>query len=804
MTTPACAAAIEALVGCYGLAVEDVARRETVVEAWARAAIAEGAPLPALPGDPATPWRERIAADAGFASTQLWKPRGAALLAEVVERVGLAATPRPPAPPRKLDLFAEEMRRRGEPLPRRPGDRQGYSPQMVAEMAGVSTALVEKNAPTLARLAADVGVEARYAPRAPGYVTLAQLRAEALRQREAELIGKSAKSAVPAELSNFKWALNKAARANGATDDTPAADALAGWQEIARGNAKLRQGLRLAAACLEQMASAHGLPEGYAEAIAVACDRAGITRSRLMVELGLSEGSDLAERPPTPARMPLVAKMETRLGVPPGTFSGRVRRASRVRVMQPLSRYPDELQQSEQARREVRAGLTDADFALPDDQFRQRCAAVRQRQVEQKTRTWDPSDAYILRAFPPQVEEEFARILAKKHKRWRPDTVGMMRHRIGALLGYLARPEPARPASVAGPARPARPAVPPDSMTLALLVAVPEVCERQVEWRVGRIAAQPSMWDVGGFATFGGWLTENAGMFCEWGGLADHLRPIPGLLTEKRIAEVRTDWPGACRRAARELRRLAGDYAPHVEQNHDRQERVAPLLHLPNPLAPMGEMLARMERERDGLVRGTPAWAIATRDLFYVVVQLQNGFRAMTLHLLDLTEFADLKFMIDRHKFKNWDSSVFKVGGRWVPYERPLVDVGGAHAIARDYLGAARPLLLDGGDCPALFVGKSGARLVRRRFDRVSAGLSARHLAERPGGGGVAGARPFQNHAFRDLLATAHLKRGGDDAMQRAADAIHDTIDSVEHYLRFVPSDRRARLLEHTAELLGG
>lgn len=148
---------------------------------------------------------------------------------------------------------------------------------------------------------------------------------------------------------------------------------------------------------------------------------------------------------------------------------------------------------------------------------------------------------------------------------------------------------------------------------------------------------------------------------------------------------------------------------------------------------------------------------------------------------------------MDRTKFKNKNSSYFKDGKRWVPFYRELLDDDNKPLeVVREYLYVARPILHP--DCDALFVTTAGKRMGDSAFDAIASSLSRAHLvALRQRGQEIKDAKPFSNHAFRDFLATAVLKLT--NSRERAADAIADTVSSVDRYLRWLPSNRYKDLI---------
>ena len=237
--------------------------------------------------------------------------------------------------------------------------------------------------------------------------------------------------------------------------------------------------------------------------------------------------------------------------------------------------------------------------------------------------------------------------------------------------------------------------------------------------------------------------------------------------------------------------------------------RLAVVLSAPRPLDVIDRILDAIDEEIAGLEPASIDWAIKVRDRLVIALLGQTGLRSETVGRVlyggakrHLT-WASGVWHLDMpgELFKSSASDAFQDGR----YLRDLVDDGRFNRYMDEYLRKARPVLLAGRISPFLFVTTRkgavvgmAASVVQQmvvNFSRRAVG-SAAPIDRR-----IAGLPYLTAHHVRDLLATSVLKATLD--VRITADAIHSTEKNVlEHYVRWLPSDRAGQLNRALASLL--
>lgn len=774
----------------------------------------EGRGLPAQPCFPDRPWLAQIAREAGIDPSRLYRPHATDLLAALVSELGLEIAEERPKPRRKmrpvlvqLQAYGAKLRTAGRGLPCRMGSDRPWT-RKIAEAVGVSQSqLSRKDAcAALAELAAELGLEPCGEEPAATFLTVGELTAIVMRERERELAAKQLDLKVlRRELANVRWGMKRLtteAGGPGASAKEAVEDALA---ECTDG--KYRQELRRAAAQLDALSADDALPKDFFSALKAACRQAGTSVRGVAIQASVPPSAVYGWRycSPSENNRPAVTRIEGVLGLPDGTLTGRLKHASRQGGTIRMERYPPELRGANNAglRTRVRALLKPDDFHLEPDAFQARClealAHLRSLPTAEERRAWIASrKPYALKELPENLENEISVIVRVKTlkmapdkllpgpKRWLAPTAKIARDSLRYLFGYLAM-------DVDG-----KPAADPSSFTLALLL-LPDVIRSFIVWRTGRLGdgldRGLSRFDHGILGRWRSWVEPEAGLIYQQPELADRLVPIEGVVTAEEIAVIRQDWKAACAKAAARYRLIEQSYRP--DRIIDTQERVEAILESPDPLQAFRTMLIAANEHAQIFVRGTEGWAYATRDLFYLGIQAQCGFRCSTLkkllvdHLVRRVDGYHLQ--VPRELFKNMKSPYFRAGTGWRDLERRLLDLHGLYAVIDDYLGLARPRLMGEAQHPWMFPTPDGQPSAGY-FGHISHKVSRAFLAHNPlQDTGMVGVKPFGNHRFRDILATGVLKKTG--SLRLAADAIADTPDMVlQIYGRYLPRERASEL----------
>ncbi len=391
---------------------------------------------------------------------------------------------------------------------------------------------------------------------------------------------------------------------------------------------------------------------------------------------------------------------------------------------------------------------------------------------------------------------------------WNAETASQKVEHLGLMFGALA-------ASPRGAIRGRGVSL--SRLSFGLLV-FPAIWDWYVRWREARrgfyTAWEVDMLRVGVALTAPetGWITQTPG-------LVDHLRPIPGLVSQDDIARACVNWVAECAAMhayglarAKEIQRIA-------RVHRDPFEPILAVLEADSPLSEYRRIADEIVRLMPDGRRYPKSKAEAVRSLLLIRLGLHLGLRQRNLRELLVCprggaprserqlanrRCGELRWserdsgwevFIPSMAFKNHHSSFF--GGR--PFRLLLSDLGNLYSYIDEWIDHHRPLLLGGARDPGTFFVKtikrssSDAAYDQNTFYEAWRLTIQRYGIFNPytGRGAIAGLLPHGPHNVRDVLATHILKKTG--SYEQASYAIQDTPDMVaKHYGRFLPQDKAA------------
>lgn len=391
---------------------------------------------------------------------------------------------------------------------------------------------------------------------------------------------------------------------------------------------------------------------------------------------------------------------------------------------------------------------------------------------------------------------------------WNKETAAQKVEHLGLMFGALA-------ASPSGGVRGF--GVASDNLSLALLV-FPQVWDWYLQWREQRRGFFTN-WEIDMLSVGLSLVRQETGWLRQTPRIAEHLRPIPGLLTASQIADTRADWDRACdvmfkhgRNRAKEIQRVA-------RVHRDPFEPILSILEADSPVSEYRkiteEILRLMPDER---LYPRPA-AEAVRSFLMLRFGLHLGLRQRNLrellvcprgHIpsseryLEDVRRGELRWsskeggwevFIPSIAFKNANSSFF--GAK--PYRLILPDLGGLYELIDAYLDRHRERLIGPvADPRTFFVKTAKYNTASAEYDQTTFYEAWRLTIQRYGiynpytrRGAIPGLLPHGPHNVRDVLATHILKKTG--SYEQASYAIQDTAEMVaKHYGRFLPQDKAA------------
>lgn len=397
----------------------------------------------------------------------------------------------------------------------------------------------------------------------------------------------------------------------------------------------------------------------------------------------------------------------------------------------------------------------------------------------------------------------------KRHKTiLAPTTLKMMRDMFASLYGFCTTPLN----------REFR--IDPMNVGMALLL-FPDLVHASWDFVLARTGKPPTRWNVDWVRKWMRLIDADLGFVTQSPSLADRLVPIRDvrgryLVSPKDIARVKADWPGACAEARKEYAALRESQSDAVELAEDPLAEIEEILKLPNPLDAF-RMLCQGVRQKFQRAKRDAVGAAAVRSVVLTGLLTQCAFRGFTIeqlnieHLVRNPDTGRWWMRVPRQLFKNKNGPFFQIGQTrsFIPfYERELLDKHGLYEAIDAYLDWARARILKnqkGYETDALFVTTPRARRgLRARSNHDEPGrinhdylailvheLTAEHVGwNAKTGTGIKGIVSFPTHRFRAILATGIMKCSkGRRPKREAADAIHDSENTVEIYLRFLPRD---------------
>jgi hypothetical protein len=422
-------------------------------------------------------------------------------------------------------------------------------------------------------------------------------------------------------------------------------------------------------------------------------------------------------------------------------------------------------------------------------------------------------------AAPETLEREMADLLRFKTSTltafgqqrngvWNKETAAQKVEHLGLMFGALAA-SPKSGVRGAGAVR--------EYLSLALLV-FPSVWDWYLQWREQRRGFFTN-WEVDMLSVGLALVRQETGWLRQTPQIADHLHPVPGLVTAADIAGARGNWDRACdimfkhgRNRAKEIQRVA-------RVHRDPFEPILPILEAESPVSEYRkiteEILRLMPDER---LYPRPA-AEAVRSFLMLRFGLHLGLRQRNLrellvcppgHLpsseryLEDVRRGELRWntkengwevFIPSIAFKNANSSFF--GAK--PFRLLLPDLGRLYEMIDVYLGRHRERLLGPAADPRTFFVKTAKyNSASAEYDQTTFYEAWRLTVQRYGiynpytkRGAIPGLLPHGPHNVRDVLATHILKKTG--SYEQASYAIQDTAEMVaKHYGRFLPQDKAA------------
>lgn len=391
---------------------------------------------------------------------------------------------------------------------------------------------------------------------------------------------------------------------------------------------------------------------------------------------------------------------------------------------------------------------------------------------------------------------------------WSEETKLQQVEYLGLLFGAL-HASPSSPVAGGG--------VPQASLAMGMLI-FPAVWDWYLQWRERRrgffTAWEGNMLQLGLALTRKGtgWLRQHPE-------LADRLRPVSGLVSQKDIAAVQLDWAGACDAyyqygfaRAQEIRRVS-------RVHRDPFEPILPILEAESPLGEYRRIVHEIVRSMPDKERYPLAAAEAVRSVLMLRLGLHLGVRQKNLRQLllclpghahtperqlELRRCGELRWLdregvweviIPAVAFKNAGSSFFAKR----PYQLRLTDLDGLYGYIETYVRQHRAVLLSGFADPGTFFVKTIKRTSRNAaYDKNTFYEAWRWIIQRygiynpyTGRGAIRGLLPHGPHSVRDVLATHILKQTG--SYEQASYAIQDTPEVVaKYYARFLPQDKAA------------
>lgn len=431
----------------------------------------------------------------------------------------------------------------------------------------------------------------------------------------------------------------------------------------------------------------------------------------------------------------------------------------------------------------------------------------------------DPDLAAATIDAPPQLSQEMVDLVRFKtsiltafgYQRngvWGEETASQKVEHLGLMFGALAA---APNGAVHGFGLPL------ESLTFGLLV-FPIVWDWYIQWRERRRGFYTA-WEVDMLRTAVALTNADTGWLRQNSQLAERIKPIPNLITERDVIAVRTNWADACEQMHKHGRARAREVQRVARVHRDPFEPIMVVLEADSPVGAYRKITEEIIRLMPDEKRYPRAAAESVRAFLMLRLGLHLGLRQKNLRqllicpsnsipsserrLIELKR-GELRWSERDHgwevfipsvAFKNANSSFF--GSK--PFRLILPNLGDLYHYLEVYIDRHRRVLLKNATDPGtLFVKTVKLTSKDASYDQNTFYEAWRLAIQRygihnpyTGRGAVKGLLPHGPHNVRDVLATHILKQTG--SYEQASYAIQDTPDMVaKHYGRFLPQDKAA------------
>ena len=579
-----------------------------------------------------------------------------------------------------------------------------------------------------------------------------------------------------------------------------------------------RRNFAFAEACLRRQREHDGLPEDFAGALAVAITGAGLTPTLLAQQVGAVPQTVInwarGRKAPDRRFEPLVARIETVLGLEPGQLISRIVRARLGAGRLPIALFPARLHGPKYARLRARIAKY-----LPDD-IRFRALVEAQRIVSEACERCEREEEhgsahgnlirarYALKDWPAKAAAEFERLRLFKQpiiadedtinlKPWSDYTVSFRRGQVGGYYGF-------RLSDAAGDWR-----VGPDELSLALFADARSV-QAYIDFKSARVAKAHGL-DKKGVTGADADLMGLGAQFFRKDGFVRRDKAMRAALGYG--AKPNAAWIAYCEKKVADYKERARKLRANAARTRDPHAAVKAILRLDEPLSAIKLLVDGLDHDYRKTRAGSKTAAELLQDQIYVQMQAQAPFRSGTTVTLEYRadntghlrrDALGWYLMAPKELFKNGDGQALEHD-----FYRRLVDQWGFYARLEQFLANERFVLLQRLASPYLFVYAveqlpkilAAARRPRLIYAPLKAALAgrvraftARHLGwNKKSGTGIEGIKSFSPSGFRHIVATSVVKRSG--SFKEAADVIADSEPVTRlHYAQYRPSDRAERL----------
>jgi hypothetical protein len=750
---------------------------------------------------------------------------------------------------RKCDAYAESLRVGGAIVPAHPDrpDEIHYNELARRMNVGRDKLRMKGIRERIRDWGATFGLVVPRRERKTGELSNSELAKVLLSKRKRELKlqekskEKTAKQSA-ADLANTRWAVSKLKTSFG--DDADAKSSIAGLLALAdagevAGGKKLHQELMRCATLLDSLSASGDLPSELPDLIQFAMDRSGVTDGDVVRDLGIHRPYIWGLR--TGNTVPCLwlyeehAQLERYLHLPKDAIFSRACVRRRGFGQPPTELFPEEFRgRKNRLRFEMLKYLTPGDFVADPVQRHANIRRVadmlmanpsKYGEVIQKLSVfqyrwgedewqgsigneWDRLASFRTATIVPYG-------LKRKGKLLRKSSLRILQVFFSSLFGTWS--------AISNPVF----TIDPRDVSFAYLL-FPRLFHIRLEVASGwseqaGADAVLSAFDINKLSDLRGLLDPETGWLTQAPDLAERLRPIVGangevIVSQEQIDWTKSNWAEACEKARKEYGAIRRSHAKSVTRKRDPFEGILPILRLENPFIAFAMLCQGLQNEV--VEPRSPAHACLIRDRVMAGIMVQCAPRNETLSSADvdhLTYDKDRRewiLRIPRRLFKNENGPYFvSANGEVRDYEWTLIDQYGLYDAIEEYFGWVRESILAGNKTKALLVcaprrlrkarglrrAAEPGRILPATIKSITYRLTARHVGfKTQTKAGIEGIKHFPPHAFRHILATGTLKLSDrSDRWQKAADAIHDSVDAVrKHYARYVPRDRADDLRE--------